>query len=219
MWSEHMNCKLIGNFVQHLEVTLEPGEEFYSERGSLIYLESGIDKEVVFSAKGIARLIGAKLSGESLFLIRLYNRSSRPLKLVIGSSYGLHPVKLNGETMICHRGVYVASNRKVDISTKLSIKGLMGGMGLMLQKISGTSTVFLDTKGTPIVLNLAAGETIEVDENHIIAIHNIPESRMNASLAIQNLIGGEGLSMMSITGPGSVYLSPGKFPPPVNMLK
>ena len=113
--------------------------------------------------------------------------------------------------MICHRGVYVGSNNRVNVTTKISISGLVGGMGLLLQKIQGHSTVFLDTKGTPITFNLEPGQTIEVDEDHIIALVNIPESRIQSNWSLGNLLGGEGLSMMRVTGPGSVYLSPGKF--------
>ena len=105
-----------------------------------------------------------------------------PRKVVIGSRFGLLPVKINGETMICHRGVYVGSNNRVNVTTKLSIAGLTGGMGLLLQKIQGSSTVFLDTKGTPITINLQYGETIEVDEDHIIALLNIAENQMQCEL-------------------------------------
>lgn len=211
-----MNCKLIGNFVQYLEVTLSPGEDFYAEKGSLIYHETGIEKELSFNGSGLRGLIGAKFSGESLFIIRLFNRTNHLRKLVIGSSYGLHPVKLTGESMICHRGVYVASNNRVDVSTKISVQGLVGGMGLLLQKISGNSTVFLDTKGSPISVNLQTGETIEVDENHIIALHSITESQMTGNWSLGNLLGGEGLSMLRITGPGQIYLSPGAIHQPIN---
>lgn len=211
-----MNCKLIGNFIQHLEVILSPGEEFYAEKGSLIYFESGIEKELSFNGSGLRGLIGAKFSGESLFIIRLYNRTNQLRKLVIGSSCGLHPVKLTGETMICHRGVYVASNNKVDVSTKISFQGLVGGMGLLLQKITGNSTVFLDTKGIPITVKLQNGEAIEVDEDHIIALQSIPESQMAGNWSLGNLLGGEGLSMLRITGPGLIYLSPGTFHQVIN---
>ncbi len=205
-----MNVKLVGQFIQHLEVTLMAGENFFAEKGSIIYLEAGIEKDRSLSGSGLGRLIGAKLSGENFFILRLYNATNIPRKVVIGSRYGLLPVKLNGETMICHRGVYVASNNQVNISTKLSIAGLTGGMGLLLQKISGNSTVFLDTKGTPITINLPYGETIEVDEDHIIALHNIADHQMQSNWSLGNLLGGEGFSMMRITGPGTVYLSPSK---------
>ncbi|WP_290235087.1 AIM24 family protein, partial [Bacteroides acidifaciens] len=102
-------------------------------------------------------------------------------------------------------------NNKVNVTTKLSIAGLTGGMGLLLQKIQGNSTVFLDTKGQPITINLQYGETIEVDEDHIIALLNISENQMQSNWSLGNLLGGEGLSMMRVTGPGTVYLSPSKF--------
>lgn len=203
-----MNCKLVGQFVQHLEATLSPGEEFYTEKGSIIYLETGIDKEVSFNGKGFGRVFGAALSGESIFIIHVKNVTNMPRKVVIGSRFGLLPIKINGESIICRRGAYVASNNKVDITSKLSITGLTGGMGLILQKITGNSTVFLDTMGQPIVLNLHHGESIEVDENHIIALHNISENQIQANWSLGNLLGGEGLSMLRVTGPGTVFLSP-----------
>lgn len=205
-----MNCKLVGSFVQRLEVTLAPGEDFYAEKGSLIYFESGIEKEISFNGSGIGRIIGAKISGESLFILRLFNNSPTQKKLVIGSNSGLLPIKIQGETLICNKGVYVASNNRVNVTTKVSIKGLTGGMGLFLQKISGSSTVFLDTVDTPIQLQLNAGESIEVDENHIIALRNFHESQLSSNWSLGNLLGGEGLSMLKITGPGQVYLSPGR---------
>ena len=208
-----MNCKLVGQYIQHLEVTLLPGEEFYAEKGSVIYLETGIEKELSFNGSGLGRIISAKLSGESLFILRLFNVSNMPRKVALGSRFGIFPVKLNGETMICHRGIYVGSNNRVNVTTKLSVSGLTGGMGLLLQKIQGNSTVFLDTKGTPITINLQYGESIEVDENHIIALLNISEPQMQSNWSLGNLLGGEGLSMMSIIGPGTVYLSPSQFMP------
>lgn len=210
-----MNCKLVGQYIQYLEVTLSPGEDFFAERGSVIYLETGIEKELSFNGRGLGRLIGAKLSGESLFILRLYNASRIPRKMAIGSNCGLLPVKLTGETMICHRGAYVGSNNKVDVTTKLSISGLTGGMGLLLQKIRGNATVFLDTEGTPIIINLEPGQTIDIDEDHIIALHNISDHQMSSNWSLGNLLGGEGLSMMRVTGPGTVYLSPSKPVMPV----
>lgn len=214
-----MNVKLIGNYVQHLEVELFPGEQFHAQKGALIYLEQGIEKEVTLAggrqAAGImgqiGNLIGAKLSGESIFLIRYTNRSGAPRRLVLGGEHGLVPVKITGETLICHRGVYVASNNEVQVSAKVSVTGIIGGMGFFLQKITGTSTVFLDCQGQPITKELGYGETIEVDEDHIVAMQGIAEHQLQSAWSIGNIVGGEGLSMLKITGPGRVYLTPGKF--------
>lgn len=206
-----MNCELSGNFIQHLEVTLFPGEEFFAQKGALLYMEAGLTKEVGLNGSGLKRLLKAKLSGESMFVIRLFNNCGMPRKAVIGSSCGLLPLRLENETLLCHSGVFVASDRRMDISSKISFRGFMGGMGLFLQKISGNGTVYLDTKDTPIILNLQPGERIELDENHIIALRGIDESRMSANVSADNFFGGEGFSMLNVTGPGHVYLSPGSL--------
>jgi len=218
-----MNVKLVGNFIQHIEVELMPGEDFFAQKGALIYLEQGIEKETVMNGGNgtgalgaIGNLIGAKLSGESFFLVHYINRSNRNRRLVLGGSFGLTPVKIQNETLICNKGVYVASNNMVNVSTQISIAGIMGGMGVFLQKISGTSTVFLDCKGQPIMKELGYGEMIEVDEDHIIAMQGIQEHQLCSAWSLKNVFGGEGLSMLRISGPGKVYLSPGKIIPHIN---
>lgn len=85
-----MNCKLVGEFVQHLLITLNPTETFYAEKNALIYLESGIDKEMCFNGRSIGGLIGAKLSGENFFLVRFTNTSDQPKQMAIGRSDFLH---------------------------------------------------------------------------------------------------------------------------------
>ena len=77
-----MNCKLIGNIFQALEVELNTNESFYAERGSLVYLENGIEQEVQMSGSGLASVISSKLSGESLFLIKYQNKANSAKKLV-----------------------------------------------------------------------------------------------------------------------------------------
>ena len=114
------------------------------------------------------------LSSSSVTLI-----SNKPRKVAFGGSFGLHPVKIQNETLICNRGVYVASNNLVQVSAKISLAGIVGGMGGLLQKISGTSTVFLTARGNPITKELCAGETNEVDEDHIIAMQGISEHQLS----------------------------------------
>lgn len=62
--------------------------------------------------------------------------------------------------------------------------------------------------GNPIEKQLRNGETIEVDENHIIALHGFSSSQIQAGWSVGNVLRGEGLSLMKITGPGKIYLSP-----------
>lgn len=41
-----MNCKIVGYEFKTLEVTLSPGEDFYGEVGSMVYMEEGIDRSL-----------------------------------------------------------------------------------------------------------------------------------------------------------------------------
>lgn len=78
----------------------------------------------------------------------------------------------------------------------------------MFQKVEGNATVFLDSLGSPIEKVLARGETIEVDENHIVALQGFLANQIQAGWSFGNVLRGEGLSLMRLNGPGKVYLSP-----------
>lgn len=211
-----MNCKIVGYEYKTLEVQLNPGETFYAGRGSIVYVEEGLQRGVEFNGGGpggglgniLGGVIRTALSGESVLIIKFTNTSNVPKVMVLsGSCCALVPVKLEGENLICRRGHYVASTKKVDLNLNLNIQGIIGGIGLF-QKICGTATVFLDSLGSPIEKILARGETVEIDENHIVALQGFDSSQIQAGWSVGNVLRGEGLSMMKIFGPGKVYLSP-----------
>lgn len=211
-----MNCKIIGYEYKTLEVTLSPGESFYAERGSIVYTEEGLQRDVEFNGGGqggglgniLGGVIRSALSGESILIIHFYNNSNTSKTMILsGSCCSLVPIKLEGDNLICRRGHYVASSNKVCLNLNLNIQGVIGGIGFF-QKIEGNATVFLDSLGSPIEKILSAGETIEVDENHIVAMHGFNTSQIRAGWSFGNVLRGEGVSLMSITGPGKLYLSP-----------
>lgn len=94
-----MNVKLIGNFIQHLEVELLSDEDFYAQKGALIYLEKGIEKEAQMNGGGtgalgaLGNLIGSKLSGESIFLMHYSTGHNLLRKLFLAVHSGFTPLK------------------------------------------------------------------------------------------------------------------------------
>lgn len=219
-----MNCKIIGYEYKTLEVTLSPGESFYAERGSIVYVDEGLQRDAEWNGGGkgggLGNLLGGvlrtALSGESVLIIHFYNPTRSELKAVLsGSMCALVPIRLQGENLICRRGHYVASTDKVRLNLNLNLQGLLGGVGLF-QRVQGTATVFLDSLGAAIEKVLAVGETIEVDENHIVALQGFQTAQIQAGWSFGNVLRGEGLSLMRITGPGKVYLSPVPMIVPTN---
>ena len=207
-----MNCKLIGNIFQALEVELNTNEFFYAERGSLVYKEDGIEQEVQMSGSGLASVISSKLSGESLFLIKYQNKANSAKKLVITGKQGsVKHIKVTpGHSLILRRGDYVGSNNKVQIDINFSINKFLTGSGFTYQKVTGDSTVFFDCVDTLIEKNLSPGEEIIVDEDHLKALYDIDDSQISVQRdtnIVRNLLSGEGFLMTRIVGPGKVFLS------------
>lgn len=205
-----MNCKIVGYEFKHLEIELSPGEDFYGERGAFVYCDEGIDKQTEIIGTSISGVLLSKLSGESLLLVHYRNvSSSNRILVVAGSHANLLPLKLSGsDTLLIRRGTYVASSSRMKIDVNLSLKRIIAGMSLMMQRITGDGTVFIDGIGIPIIKELQSFKCIEVDENHVIALENIHENQISAGWNLSNIFRGEGLSTIKITGPGKVYLSP-----------
>ncbi len=211
-----MNCKIVGYEYKTLEVTLSPGETFYAERRSIVYVDSSVQRDTEFNGSSnqgglgnvLSGVLKSALSGESVLIIRFYNPTQIDRKIVLsGRCAALVPIKLQGENLICRRGHYVASTNKINLNLNLNLQGIIGGIGLF-QKIEGNATVFLDSLGAPIEKILSNGDIIEVDENHIVALQGFQSNQMQAGWSIGNMLRGEGLSMMKLVGPGKLYLSP-----------
>ena len=104
-----MNCKIIGYEFKTLEVTLASGESFYAERGSIVYTDEALQRDVEFNndgGSGLGSILGgvvkSALSGESILIIRFSNPTNTDKKLVLsGSCCALVPIKLQGENLIC----------------------------------------------------------------------------------------------------------------------
>lgn len=211
-----MNCKIVGYEYKTLEVSLNPGEIFYAERGSIVWVDEALQRVIEFNGSkpggGLSGILGgmvkSALSGESIIIIKFYNPTNSLHKMVLsGSCCSLVPIRLQGEILICRRGHYVGSTDKVSLNLNFNIQGLLGGIGLF-QKIEGRATVFLDSSGSPIEKHLVNGETIEADENNIVALQGFQAQQIQAGWSFDNILRGEGLSLMRLIGPGTVFFSP-----------
>lgn len=203
-----MEYRINGLFAKSLEVRLEPGEEFYAEKSALIWCDNRMTIKAKWNGNNLIRVISSKISGESVLVIRFANETDETLRLTIGSKLGLLPITPTGGELICRRGCYVGSTSKVDIKAKLSMSGLLGGLGGFLQKVSGDALLFIQTYGDPIRIELKPGETIRIDEDNFLAFEGITEDRIIAQWSVRNMVRGEGLSLLAVTGPGTIYLSP-----------
>ena len=209
-----MNTSIKGYEANLLEVTLEPAESFYAQRGALVYMDDGIESDTRWNSRGVWRTLFAGFSGESILLVRYTNTTGQPRKLCLaGSRLGIYPITITPtQRIILRRGSYVASEQRIQLSIDASFKKLFAGMGLFFQHVQGSGAVYIETVGQPISKTLSPGETIQIDEDHLIALIDISDDRIVPTVRVSHLLQGEGFSRMRITGPGTVLLSPISIP-------
>ena len=85
--------------------------------------------------------------------------------------------------------------------------GFLGGEGFIIQKFTGQGTVLLHAAGEFIEMNLQPGQNVRVDTKCCVAwdesvIYNITKAGGIKVMAL----GGEGLFLNDMTGPGTVTI-------------
>jgi len=84
---------------------------------------------------------------------------------------------------------------------------LFGGEGFILQKLEGDGMAFIHAGGTIVGKELARAETLRVDTGCLVAFQPSVTYDIQFTGGIKNtLFGGEGLFLVTLTGPGKAYL-------------
>ena len=218
--------EIFGDDMQLVEIEIDPGESILAEAVAMNYMDSCIKMETIFGDgsgndqnKGLGgKLLSAgkrALTGEGLFMTVFQNADPvKKAKIAFASPYPgkIIPVDLDtfDRTLICQKSAFLCAAKGVNISIHLQKKlgaGLFGGEGFIMQRLTGDGIVFLNAGGTIIKKTLEAGEMIKIDIGCLVAM----SETVDYDVALQNdiksgLLGGEGLFLATLTGPGEVWL-------------
>jgi len=86
-------------------------------------------------------------------------------------------------------------------------KGIFGGQGFFINKVSGSGWIFLNASGTVLRRDLAPHEVIVVEQQSVVAWEStVRFDYKMAGGAGMMCCGGEGLTNATLTGPGLVIL-------------
>ena len=85
--------------------------------------------------------------------------------------------------------------------------GMFGGEGFIMQRISGPGLAFIEVDGEVVEYELQAGQQLKVDTGHLAAMEATVDFDVTMVKGFRNiLLGGEGLFLASVRGPGKVWL-------------
>ena len=168
---------------------------------------------------GLGKSIGRMFSGESLFMATYKAERAGSMVAFASTVAGeVLPVDVGANGgMICQKGAFLCAQESVNLNvtfTKKFSAGLFGGEGFILQDISGTGMVFLDLEidGNKVEKNLAPGEVLKVDTGNIVAFERTVNYEIETVKGLKNIfMGGEGLFLTKLTGPGKVILQTQNF--------
>jgi uncharacterized protein (TIGR00266 family) len=205
-----MKFEIVGSSMQTLLVELDAGEAMYTERGGMAWL-SNVDMDT--GAKGgLMKGLGRMVSGESLFMTTYTaKRGGGKIAFTPEAPGSVLSMALNpGQAILCQRDAFMCAEESVDLSMHFHQRlgaGLFGGEGFFLQKVTGPGHVFLEIAGEAYETTLDPGAVLSVDPGHIALFEPSVDFSITRVKGVRNmLLGGEGLFLAKLTGPGKVWL-------------
>lgn len=206
-----LNYKIEGGHLPVVTCYLEPGQTLCSESGAMSWMSPNMHMETN-SGGGVKKALGRLFSGDSLFMNE-YTAQGYTGMIAFASRFpgSIIPYEVTpGNGIIVQKKGFLAMEKGLDLSVyfqrKLG-KGLFGGEGFIMQKVSGNGLVFLEIDGHCVEYTLGAGESIIIDTGYLAAMTETCSMDIETIKGAKNIfLGGEGLFHTKVTGPGKVYI-------------
>jgi uncharacterized protein (TIGR00266 family) len=223
--THEIDFEIIGEEMQCVQIELDPQETVVAEPGSLMHMDGTVQMETIFgdgskkSAGGgfLNSLFSAGkriLTGESLFMTAFTNTGLTKSHVTFASPFPgkIIPMDLSeyDNKIICQKDAFLCSAKGnsigIEFQRKLAV-GLFGGEGFIMQKIEGDGLAFLHTGGTVVRRDLKEGELLMVDTGCLVAFTQKVDYDIQVVKGLKNaFLGGEGLFLTTLTGPGTVWI-------------
>lgn len=206
-----MNYSIEGEPLPVVICNLDAGETMITESGAMSWMSPNMKMETT-SGGGIGKMLGRAFSGESLFLNR-YTAQGGVGQIAFASSFPGSIRAFNvepGFDIVAQKSAFLASTSGVELSVFFQKRfgtGLFGGEGFIMQKLTGSGTVFLEFDGYVKEYELGAGQKMIIDTGYLAAMSATCSVDIQTVPGVKNMLfGGEGLFNTVLTGPGKVYL-------------
>mgnify|MGYP002626865772 CR=1 FL=1 len=212
-----MKYEIVGKTVPAVEVTFEKGESMYTQRGGMAWQSEGIDMKTN-ARGGVMKSLGRMFAGESIFM-STYTAEKDGAKVAFATTVpgDIKAINLSEvpHGITIQKGAFLCAEPDVEMKvafTKKFSAGLFGGEGFILQKASGKGHIFLEVDGDPVERELAPGEVLKVDTGNVVAFDPSVSYEVEMVKGLGNIfLGGEGLFLTKLTGPGKVLLQSQNF--------
>ncbi|MGH9109201.1 MAG: AIM24 family protein [Acidimicrobiales bacterium] len=212
-----MKSDVKGTTMPVLEMSLDPGEEVISTHGSLSWMTPNLQMSQTTSTgggKGRSLLGGLKraIGGGGIFLTR-YAAQGGPATVAFAAKLPgrIFPLDITeGAGFLVHRHGWLCATPGVTPTVGLQQSfrgGLFGGEGFVLERLEGQGTAWVELAGETITYELAAGQSVMVHPGHVGVFGDSVSFQITRVPGVANILfGQDGFHLVTLTGPGTVWL-------------
>ena len=203
-----MRYQIQGDNMPVVICALDAGESVVCEAGAMSWMTPNMEMETRAGSAG--GFFGRMLSGESGFQNHYTAKGGSGLIAFTSSFPGnILAVEITPEEpVIIQKRAFLACTSGVKMEVFFQKKigtALFGGEGFIMQKLSGSGTVFLELDGSIINYQLKPGEKMLISTGHLAMIEESVSMDIQQIKGVKNvLFGGESLFNTVVTGPGKV---------------
>jgi len=190
---------------------LNAGEQIACQSGAMAWMSENMRMHTNAGNSGLGGIFSRIVSGESLFQ-NMYTAEGGPGSIAFAAQAPGEVIAADispQRSIVAQKGAYIASELGVHIEIALQKlgAGFFGGEGFILQKFTGSGTVFLGIDGTTVDYNLSPGEKLIIDTGVFAAAESTVSVDIQMVKGLGNIIaGGEGVFNTTVTGPGKIWL-------------
>jgi uncharacterized protein (AIM24 family) len=163
-------------------------------------------------ATGFFGVLGRALSGGGLFMNEYQTTGDRGMVAFAAKVPGsIMEIQVTpGQAYLVHRHGFLCGTQGVELAIGFQRSlgaGIFGGEGLVLQKLTGNATAWIELGGEIVTYDLAPGESLQVHPGHIGMFEDTVNFDITMIPGLKNaLFGGDGLFIARLTGPGKIWL-------------
>lgn len=206
-----INYHVMGTVQQVVAVDLQPNQAVFSDTGAMSWMTPTITMNT-HSGGGLGNMLKRAVSGASLFIID-FAASGGQGQVSFSTDFPgkVLPIELDaGQSVVMHKHAFICAEKTATLDVFFTRKlgaGLLGGEGFVLQKLTGPGIVFAELDGDAVEYHLQDHQMMRVEPGHVAMFESTVTFDIEMIKGMTNmLLGGEGLFLATLKGPGRVWL-------------
>jgi uncharacterized protein (TIGR00266 family) len=202
---------ILGTVQQTLAAEIQPAQTIYSDTGAMSWMTATMAMNTK-AGGGLGGMLKRAVSGATAFIID-FTASGAPGQVCFTTDFPgkILPLELDaGQSVIMHKHAFVCAEKSVALDVFFTRKlgaGLFAGEGFILQKLTGPGMAFAELDGDAVEYHLQPNQVMKVEPGHVAMFEDSVAFNIEMIKGMANiLLGGEGLFLATLKGPGRIWL-------------